>query len=320
MTAVVPVEPALLERVLDHTHPLSPDGLDRLGHGKLSSAQSKTAWGRRSQHRFALVDGVDLLAGAEQYDLDGMADGRPIRICGIGSLFTHPAHRGQGHAPALLETLLERARRAGAELALLFAPPGLEGDVRAGFAALPLTEATLDVGESPRHGAPMTMVRGGEERDLPAIVAMGRVRAERFRFHLDRDVDLVQYAITRKRLLAGLSPPARRQLHFFIAEEGTTAAAYVVVTIAGDTWTLEECGDRDPSGARVGALLQALIAREPGERRPTIRSWLPPGFLPPQITLASAVPAAEAVMVRSLNAPAPQWSAEDVLYWRNDVF
>jgi GNAT superfamily N-acetyltransferase len=320
VTAVVSVEPALLERVLDQMQPLWDDGLDRPGHGKLSSAQTRTAWGRRSQHRFALVDGADLLASAETYDLDGIFDGRPIRICGIGSLFTQPAHQGHGHARSLLETLLDRAAGTGAGLALLFARPGLEGDAREGFEALPLTEVTLDVGESPRHGAPMTMVRGGEERDLPAIAAMGRVRAERFRFHLDRDVDLIQYAITRKRLLAGLSPPTRRQLHFFIAEEGTTAAAYVVVTIAGDSWTLEECGDRDPSGARVGALLQALIAREPGERRPTIRSWLPSGFLPPQITLASAVPATEAVLIRGLNGMAPRLSLDDVVYWRNDMF
>jgi hypothetical protein len=39
---------------------------------------------------------------------------------------------------------------------------------------------------------------------LAAIVAMGRIRADPFRFHLDRDVDLVQYAITTKRMLAGL--------------------------------------------------------------------------------------------------------------------
>jgi hypothetical protein len=54
-----------------------------------------------------------------------------------------------------------------------------------------------------------------------------------------------------------------RQLHFFIAEEGITAAAYVVISIVGRTWTIEECGNRDPSGARVGAILQPLIAREP---------------------------------------------------------
>src|SRR5438128_6060516 len=90
-------------------------------------------------------------------------------------------------------------------MALLFAQTGPSGeaaaadddDARVGFEAIPLTEATLHVAESSRHGAPMTMVRGGEERDLAAIVAMGRVRADPFRFHLDRDIDLVQYAITR---------------------------------------------------------------------------------------------------------------------------
>jgi hypothetical protein len=211
-------------------------------------------------------------------------------------------------------------------MALLFPRPGLDDDARHGFDPIPVTDATIHVAASSRHGAPMTMVRGGEERDLAAIVAMGRARADAFRlhggrFHLDRDSGLVQYAITRKRLLAGLGPAGARQLHFFIAEEGTTAAAYVVVSIAGDAWTLEECGDRDPSGARVGALLQALIAREPVERRPTIRGWLPPRFLPPQVTVDRAAPSMKIVMARLLDATAmPPLTGDDVLYWRNDVF
>ena len=86
------------------------------------------------------------------------------------------------------------------------------------------------------------------------------------------------------------------------AEEGITAAAYVVVSIVGGTWTIEECGDRDPSGARVGAILQALIAREPAERRSTIRAWLPRGFVPPQVTIVSAKPSTEVVMVRALGS------------------
>jgi hypothetical protein len=61
-----------------------------------------------------------------------------------------------------------------------------------------------------------------------------------------------------------------------------------------------ECADRDPSGARVGAILQALIAREPVERRPSIRAWLPPGFVPPQVTIVSAKPSTAVMMVRSL--------------------
>src|SRR6202008_1971833 len=85
----------------------------------------------------------------------------------------------------------------------------------------------------------------------------------------------VKYAITTRRLLAGLGSAHARKLQFLIAEEGIPAAAYVVLSVVGNDWTLEECGDRDPSGARVGALLQALIAREPGETRPTIRAGLP---------------------------------------------
>ena len=66
----------------------------------------------------------------------------------------------------------------------------------------------IRVVESTRHGAPMTMVRGGEDRDLAAIVAMGDARARLSRFHLVRDVDFVKFALTRRRLLAGLAPPA----------------------------------------------------------------------------------------------------------------
>jgi hypothetical protein len=45
---------------------------------------------------------------------------------------------------------------------------------------------------------------------------------------LDRDLELVQYAIAKKRLLAGLGPAGARELWCFIAEEGASAVAYVV--------------------------------------------------------------------------------------------
>jgi hypothetical protein len=45
-----------------------------------------------------------------------------------------------------------------------------------------------------------------------------------------------------------------------------------------------------------------MIAREPAERHPTIRTWLPPGFLPPQVTIAAAVPSTEVMMIKMLHA------------------
>jgi hypothetical protein len=168
----------------------------------------------------------------------------------------------------------------------------------------------------------MTLVRSGDDRDLAAIVAMGQTLATRFRFRIDRDVELVKDAITSKRLLAGLSAPGRRQLQFVIAEEGITAAAYVVLSIVGRTWTIEEYGDRDPSAARVGAILQALIARDPTEERPVITARVPTGFVPPQVSLRGCRPAAPLMMVRSLRSTArwPRLAAEDVLTWHSDIF
>lgn len=312
----------MLERILEATDPTWHQGLNREAYSKFDAAQMRTSWGRRHQRGFGLVEGAEVLASVKQYSLAGVLDERPVRICGIGAVLTEPAHRDGGHAGVLVDRLLDEAASNGAEMALLFSEMDPEYRARNGFEVIPTTEVELSVAEPSRRGAPMLLVRGGEERDLAAIVAMGQVRAGGFRFHLDRDVDFVQYAITKKRLLAGLGAANARQLHFFIAEEGITAAAYVVISIVGNTWTIEECGDRDASGARVGAILQALIAREPVERRPSIHAWLPPGFVPPQVTIVSAKPSTEVMMVRSLGSTVvrPPLSGDDVLYWRSDIF
>ncbi len=315
---VIPAEGAILEQVLETSHSVLSQGLSRHAYGRFDAAQMRTAWGRRHQRRFALVDGDDVLASAMQYDLAAVLDQQPARVCGIAEIFP-PLARG-GPARELVDRLLEQAAGDGAAMALLFSDRSDEQQF-AGFDPVPMTDVGIGVAEPSRRGAPMTLIRGGEERDLAAIVAMGRIRADPFRFHLDRDVDFVQYAITKKRLLAGLGTAGARQMHFFIAEEGITAAAYVVVSIVGDMWTVEECGDRDPSGARVGAILQALIAREPVERRPTIRGWLPRGFVPPQVTIVSAQPSTAVMMIRCLGTTEvhPRLSGDDVLYWRSDI-
>jgi hypothetical protein len=316
---VIAVDRALLGTIGSSDGATSEHRLTGQAEARLHTTLMKTPWASRCQRSFALVDGATVLASAERYDLTGACDGRPMRICGIGSVFTDRSNRGRGFSGLLIQTLLDDSAREGADMALLFTHRGADEDERDGFFELAVPDLTLKVIESSRHGAPMVLVRGGEERDLAAIVAMGRSRAERFRVHLDRDIHFIRYVSARKRLRGALGPPHARQLQFFIAEEGITAAAYVIISVIGEAWTLEECGDRDPSGARVGALLQALIAREPSERRPTIQGWLPEGFLPPQVTIASATPAQEIIGMRLLNSSTvPPFRPGDVLYWRND--
>ena len=334
MIHLVPAEGPLLEQILDASYSIWSEGLSRRAYGKYYDAQLATAWGREHLRRWALVERAEVLASAKTYLFDATLDGRTISVVGLGAIFTQPAHRGRGHARHLVERLLDgqvvhstRSARSGqagrADLALLFSEIGTAYYARLGFTAIPASELTLDVQQSRRHGAPAVLVRAGDDRDLPAVAEMGRVRATPYRFRLERDRDLVQYAIAKKRLLAALGPIGARELQFFVAEEGAAAVAYVVISAAAGEWMLEEAGDRDPAGARVGAILQALIAREPAERRPVIHGWLPVAFRPPQLRIAAQSPSREAMMIRPLTARAELQSPlreEDVLFWHGDVF
>ena len=315
-------ESPLLDAILDATYEIWHDGLTRKAYGQFYAAQQKTPWGRDHLRRVALVDGGNVLASAKIYTFDAALDGAPVRVAGLGAVFTQPAHRGCGAARDLIERLLAREADAGADIALLFSEIGADYYARLGFEAMATTDRDLRVAQSERHGAPMTMVRGGDERDFADIALMEHTRAEGYRFHLNRDRDLIHFSIARKRLLAGLGAAGARELQFFIAEEGASAVAYVVIAVKGREWTLEAMGDRDPSGARAGAILQVLLARDPAERRPTITGWLPAGFLPPQVTVIGEKPSAETMMIRALSdrARLRPLAPADVCYWRGDAF
>jgi GNAT superfamily N-acetyltransferase len=316
-----------LEQIIAATYDIWHEGLDRRAYGRYYAAQCATPWGRAHLTRFALSERGEVQASAKVYTLDATLDGQSIRVAGIGAVFTQPAHRRRGAAKALLEHLLERASADGADVALLFSEIDPEYYARLGFSPIATSEQQIRVIESTRYGAPATWVRAGDDRDFPALAALGDTRAAPFRFHLNRDRDLIHYAIAKKRLLAGLGPAGARELQFFVAEEGTSAVAYVVISVnrAGPeaVWTLEECGDRDRTGARVGAILQVLIARDPAESRPTIRAWLPAGFRPQQIAIVDEQAPHEVMMVKPLTAAGEgvqMLCGKDVLYWRGDAF
>ena len=322
VSTVVRAEGAVLDRVLDATYPASHQGLSREAFTTFDAALGKTAWARGHQRRYALVRGTDILASAQRYDLSGTLGDQALRICGIGTVRGDPVDGDASHTCELIERLIDDATRDGADLAIVCGSPASTTRALHEFEVIPTHDVEVKVAESSRYGAPMTLVRGGEDRDLAAIVAMGQARAGGYRFHLERDGDFIKYAITKRRLLAGLGASRARQLVFVIAEEGITAAAYAVISIVDGSWTIEECGDRDASGARVGAILQALIAREPAERRPVIRGWLPPGFVPPQVTIVSTLPSAEILLARPLTVKVDRLalSCDDVLYCRSDFF
>jgi GNAT superfamily N-acetyltransferase len=324
MADVVIAEGPILRAILRATYEIWCEGLTQQAYEQYYAAQRALAWGRTNLQRFALVEGLEVLASLKRYQLTASLDGQVMRVLGLGAVFTQPAHRRKGAARELIERILELGADDGVDLALLFSEIGPDYYARLGFETIPTAALALRVREPDRRGAPAMMNRYADDRDLPDIVDMCRTRAQPFRFHLNRDRDFVHYVIARKRILAGLGSPSARAVQFFAAEEGSSAVAYVVLTaLPPGRWIVEECGDRDPSGARVGAMLQSLIARDPAEQRPSITAWLPPSFRPPQVEVIDAQPSSEVMMVRALSARAKAAlpiRAEDVLYWHGDLF
>jgi predicted N-acetyltransferase YhbS len=329
---VVPATGAVLEQVLNDTFPLWNDGLSRDNYARQWAAQLKTSWGRTALDRVALVDGPHVMASAKRYDLSLRIDGRIRRVLGIGAVFTAPAHRGRGCARELLTRMLDTAVTDGQEFALLFSEISPAFYERLDFLPVPLLESTFEV-DRKRGGAPAMLVRSGDETDLPAIVELSAARSAEARLTVDRSEDFIRYGITKKRLASGLAPIGVRDTEFLVVEEGHQAVAYLVCTQepappeAGQRtqtrWLIEEAGDRDPSGARLGALLQVMLARHPAEPVPEIKGWWPHGFVPPQMKVVASTPTQEVLMIRPLRdriLPLPPLAAAEVVYWHADYF
>jgi GNAT superfamily N-acetyltransferase len=318
----------LLEQALDESWALWHDGLTRPAYGAYNAAQLKTRWGAAHLARVGLVDGGRLLASAKRYALTVWLDGRRIPALGIGAVFTPPALRGRGHAPALVEQLCADARAQGRGVALLFSEIGAAYYERLGFRVVP--HATSDIVVHRGAGAPAVLVRAGEEADAPHVASMHARRVERYRFGVIHDADQVTFSVIKKRMLSGFDTSGRRSVEYFVTEEGHQAVAFVLLQVSRsgqsgqpDGWSLAACGDRDPSGARVGAMLQVLVARHPGEAPPVIRAWWPHGLTPPQLTISRRGATAEVMMMRVLD-PAlavDPWLAEgQTCFWHGDAF
>jgi len=319
---VVPATGPILDTVLNDTHPLWGDGLTRPNYAKSWAAQLKTAWGQQHLDRVALVDGPHVLSSAKRYDLSIRIDGRIRRVLGIGAVFTAPAHRGRGAARELITRMLDTAVTEGQEFAMLFSEIEPAFYERLDFVPLPLMETTLEVDQK-RGGAPAMLVRSGDDRDIHSIAEMGSLRAGDARLALDRSEDFIRFNITRKRLHSGLAPSGTRNTEFLVVEEGHQAVAYLVSSEEDGRWTIEEAGDRDPAGARLGAMLQVMLARYPGERLPEIKCWWPQALVPPQVKVAATTATQSVLMIRPLRdriLPLPPLTASEVVYWHADYF
>ena len=239
-------------------------------------------------------------------------------------MFTQPAHRGRGAARELIERLLDKVVAEGADAALLFSEIGADYYARLGFAAIPLDDSVAARDRGSTRGAPVTMVRAGDDRDLDASSPWTRPARSR---SVSTSIAIAISSNSRSRSDAARGPsvPGARSVQFFVAEEGASAVAYVVICVNGGAWTIDSCGDRDPAGARLGAHPagpgRARARRaSPDDRRRGCRHHCGP----PQVAIVGATPSTDLMMFKPLSAAAAgvddALRLSDVLFWRGDAF
>ncbi|HEX7926065.1 MAG TPA: GNAT family N-acetyltransferase [bacterium] len=76
-------------------------------------------WAHADWRLLARDDAGTVVSTVSGYLRDATLDGQPVRLGGIGSVMTHPAHRRQGLVRASFDRALHLFAEAGCELAML---------------------------------------------------------------------------------------------------------------------------------------------------------------------------------------------------------
>jgi hypothetical protein len=238
-----PFTPRQIDQILRDTYPIWGGGLSLDAYTNFQVGQRRTVWGGSHIERVALLDGSRLLASAKRYDLTARVDGRIRRVLGIGALFTTRELRGRGAAQPSSH-IWWMPPTPIYEFALLFSDIGPSLYERLDFVPVPLESATITV--KPFTGAPATLVRAGDDKDFGHITELSAKRASKAVSRLDRSEDYIRYAVSKRRLLAGLGPAGDAAGGVPRGGGRPHGRGVSRVQRAQRQWTIEEAGDRDP--------------------------------------------------------------------------
>ena len=209
---------------------------DTHGVRPVEPAQLKTSWGAVISSDSPCSTRMEICWPVPSgTDNDIHLDGREGWMAGIGAVFTPVEARGRGHASRLIELLVERERAAGALLAGLFSEIGAGS--RSGLDSDRSARRGDDYGHAERRLAGDARALGRGARPARHRGAMHAARTAGVRFALRRDPPVIHYALTKKRLLAGLSPwPAPGRVLRRRRRASAAAARFFLKTRMAGRW------------------------------------------------------------------------------------
>lgn len=255
-------------------------------------AQLASPWAR-DHYRFlaALDEDGGLLASLKWFTFPAEIDGRAARVSGLGAVYTPPERRRQGHAAALIEATLGRARDRGDDAALLMSEIGGAYYERLGFAALPAQEeGCLPYLPVPWPGAPSWVSEGEREPrrrveglrslgagDLPALAGMHDRPRGGERFRLRRDPSGWEQALLK--IEAGHRMWPDRPHRIWVIERGGAPCAYAVLRDTPEALQWREHGARPGEEDRLVELFWVALAEARARGVNRLESWRLPGVI-----------------------------------------
>jgi len=234
-------------------------------------AQLRSPWAR-TNYRFlaARDDRGDLLASLKWFTLPARIDGAAAQVTGLGAIFTPEEQRRRGHAAALVEATLERARVRGDAAALLISEIGGAYYERMAFLAVPASEEGclpfLPVRwpseppwvSEPEPHSKVEGLRPMRPDDLDALGAMHDRKAPGERFRLRRDRAGWEQALLKIEAGHRMWPDQRHRIH--VIDRGSGPVAYAVVRDAPHGVQWREHGAIPGHEERLGDLFWIALA------------------------------------------------------------
>lgn len=272
------------EEVLRCSHEAWGIGMGLQDYIGLNRELLLTPWAKERYRFLVGLDGDGRIAcGMKLYSLRGELQGRPVGVAGVGAVFTLRGQRGRGHARALVEAALGRARVEGHDLALLFSEIGSAYYERLGFRTLPSQEAAcmaflpVPWPKEPSwvgHDDPFAAVEGlrhFRREDLDRLAGLHEEATRGQLFRLLRDRPRWEHLL----LQADMESRLRRDGsdHRWVVERGGVMRAYLILKEARGRLLWKEHGARPgEEAALVDLFWSALsLARRLGVGR--IDAW-----------------------------------------------
>jgi len=193
-----------------------------------------------------------LTAAMKAYDLRATCAARPLRVLGVGAVFTPPELRRRGHAATMLRAVMDEYASRGGQAAVLFSDIGVRYYERLGFRALESRECTVGAAELPRLPGISRPALAGDEPLMTRLFAASR--GDRT-FALARDGWTLRFQLRRLRELArarGTGEP-----EWGLIAEGRSGEGAAMLRLGRDSvdvldaaWTTDAARDCVLSGMR----------------------------------------------------------------------